>query len=256
MPKHELERVVTPRPTLDEYEAIRNRLATPRINALETTSREFFTAQIPIKANGIHCWALVDTGASFTVTSEDMCCLLGIGQLLEPTSHTAIGSFMLFQDTHFTKGKCVPSGPQSYEFILGNDLLQRLPKFYLDYTKGVFEIGEDKLPLGQQRNASIFPSRHAVHVMKDTVIPARSESFGRCIVPGVAQTEDLVMLSQTNTLSSQDLVVAPAVFSANSVNLLVTNPTNEPKILYANTKAASATEVITENGPDQLMQYS
>uniref|UniRef100_A0A8R1DWB3 Peptidase A2 domain-containing protein n=1 Tax=Caenorhabditis japonica TaxID=281687 RepID=A0A8R1DWB3_CAEJA len=90
MPKHELERVVTPRPTLDEYEAIRNRLATPRINALETSSQEFFTAQIPIKANGIHCWALVDTGASFTVASEDMCCLLGIGQLLEPTSHTAV----------------------------------------------------------------------------------------------------------------------------------------------------------------------
>uniref|UniRef100_A0A8R1II91 Uncharacterized protein n=1 Tax=Caenorhabditis japonica TaxID=281687 RepID=A0A8R1II91_CAEJA len=167
-----------------------------------------------------------------------------------------IGSFMLFQDTHFTKGKCVPSGPQSYELILGNDLLQRLPKFYLDHTKGVFEIGEDKLPLGQQRNASIFPSRHAVHVMKDTVIPARSESFVRCIVPGVAQTADLVLLSQTNTLSSQDLVVAPAVFSANFVNLLVTNPTNEPKILNTNTTAASATEVITENGPDQLMQYS
>uniref|UniRef100_A0A8R1IRL3 Uncharacterized protein n=1 Tax=Caenorhabditis japonica TaxID=281687 RepID=A0A8R1IRL3_CAEJA len=196
------------------------------------------------------------SGSIAGVASEDMCCLLGIGQLLEPTSHTAIGSFMLFQDTHFTKGKCVPSGPQSYELILGNDLLQRLPKFYLDHTKGVFEIGEDKLPLGQQRNASIFPSRHAVHVMKDTVIPARSESFVRCIVPGVAQTADLVLLSQTNTLSSQDLVVAPAVFSANFVNLLVTNPTNEPKILYTNTKAASATEVITENGPDQLMQYS
>uniref|UniRef100_A0A8R1HGC3 Uncharacterized protein n=1 Tax=Caenorhabditis japonica TaxID=281687 RepID=A0A8R1HGC3_CAEJA len=256
MPKHELERVVTPRPTLDEYEAIRNRLATPRINALETSSREFFTAQIPIKANGIHCRALVDTGASFTVASEDMCCLLGIGQLLEPTSHTAIGSFMLFQDTHFTKGKCIPSGPQSYEFILGNDLLQRLPKFYLDYTKGVFEIGEDKLPLGQQRNASIFPSRHAVHVMKDTVIPARSESFVRCIVPGVAQTADLVLLSQTNTLSSQDLVIAPAVFSANFVNLLVTNPTNEPKILYANTKAASATEfyLTTDRGRKIIME--
>uniref|UniRef100_A0A8R1DY22 Uncharacterized protein n=1 Tax=Caenorhabditis japonica TaxID=281687 RepID=A0A8R1DY22_CAEJA len=141
MPKHELERVVTPRPTLDEYEEIRNRLATPRINALETSSQEFFIAQIPIKANGIHCWALIDTGDSFTVASEDMCCLLGIGQLLEPTSHTAVdGSFMLFQDTHSAKGKCVPSGPQSYEFILGNDLLQRLPKFYLDYTKGVFEI--------------------------------------------------------------------------------------------------------------------
>uniref|UniRef100_A0A8R1E4K5 Uncharacterized protein n=1 Tax=Caenorhabditis japonica TaxID=281687 RepID=A0A8R1E4K5_CAEJA len=81
--------------------------------------------------------------------------------LIVDTLVTGIGSFMLFQDTHFTKGKCVPSGPQSYEFILGNDLLQRLPKFYLDYTKGVFEIGEDKLPLGQQRNASIFPSKHA-----------------------------------------------------------------------------------------------
>uniref|UniRef100_A0A8R1HI73 AAA_12 domain-containing protein n=1 Tax=Caenorhabditis japonica TaxID=281687 RepID=A0A8R1HI73_CAEJA len=113
------------------------------------------------------------------------------GILFENSGIENIGSFMLFQDTHFTKGKCVPSGPQSYEFILGNDLLQRLPKFYLDYTKGFFEIGEDKLPLGQQRNASIFPSRHAVHVMKDTAIPARSESFvSSCSNPDTVTAEN------------------------------------------------------------------
>uniref|UniRef100_A0A8R1DQU3 CCHC-type domain-containing protein n=1 Tax=Caenorhabditis japonica TaxID=281687 RepID=A0A8R1DQU3_CAEJA len=248
----------TPEVRLSDYTNLADRLRSPRINAL-SHSPEYFSAVIPLKANGINCWALIDTGASFTVAGQNIRHLLGIPKLQEPSSQTAlglggnevhmagsavvkfqIGNYTLFQTTHFTVGQCTPGGPRDYDFIIGNDALSRLPRFVLDYANGVFEVGNDKVPLGKPADQSIFPSRIAVHVLKDTIIPPLSESFVDCVLPVHNAPQDLVLISQSNTLTGQDLIIAPAVFTSKNAKILVTNPTNEAKILYANTTAASA----------------
>ncbi|EFO93101.1 hypothetical protein CRE_10000 [Caenorhabditis remanei] len=165
-----------PNPIPDCAREIR-RLKTPTINVLSLEGPRYFTAQIPVRANGISCWALVDTGAGFTVASKEICALIGISRLDAPsvdhalglggnevemagtaTVKFSIGSLSVFHTTHFTSGQCTPDGSGGYDFIFGNDILQRLPKFYLDYAQGFFEMADERLPLGARKDIEIFPS--------------------------------------------------------------------------------------------------
>ncbi|EGT36449.1 hypothetical protein CAEBREN_30848 [Caenorhabditis brenneri] len=268
-------RSITPAPIPDCTKHLR-RIRSPPINVLSLTESRFITAQIPIKVNGISFWALVDTGAGFTVASQDICPYIGISRMAQPTVEHAvglggnevnmegsatvtfeIGSTVLSHKTHFTTGQCCPEGLYSYEFILGNDILSQLPKFHLDYANNCFVIGDEELPLGTTGNdRTIFPSRYDVHVARDTVIPPRSEAFVKCVVPLSQNELDLVLISQSTTLSSSDLVIAPSVFSTKNPILLITNPTNEPKILYANTTAASATDLNLETESPSVLYYA
>uniref|UniRef100_A0A8R1DNH7 AAA_12 domain-containing protein n=1 Tax=Caenorhabditis japonica TaxID=281687 RepID=A0A8R1DNH7_CAEJA len=266
----------TPEVRLSDYTNLADRLRSPRINAL-SHSPEYFSAVIPLKANEINCWALIDTGASFTVAGQNIRHLLGIPKLQEPSSQTAlglggnevhmagsavvkfqIGNYTLFQTTHFTVGQCTPGGPRDYDFIMGNNALARLPRFVLDYANGVFEVGNDKVPLGKPAAQSIFSARIAVHVLKDTIIPPFSESFVDFLLPVHNAPQNLVLISQSNTLTEQEHIITPAVFK--NAKILVTNPTNEAKILYANTTAASAApmkrETIKTIQADEASQLS
>ncbi|EFP04368.1 hypothetical protein CRE_25640 [Caenorhabditis remanei] len=103
---------------------------------------DFITAQIPIRANGYLCAALVDTGASITIASQEVCKFLGIPSLQAYKMRKAvglggitvemagsaviefkIGSNKIQHRVHFTVGSCTPPGASGYDFILGNDLL-------------------------------------------------------------------------------------------------------------------------------------
>uniref|UniRef100_A0A8R1I0X5 AAA_12 domain-containing protein n=1 Tax=Caenorhabditis japonica TaxID=281687 RepID=A0A8R1I0X5_CAEJA len=206
----------TPEVRLSDYTNLADRLRSPRINAL-SHSPEYFSAVILLKANGINCWALIDTGASFTVAGQNIRHLLGIPKLQEPSSQTAlglggnevhmagsavvkfqIGNYTLFQTTHFTVGQCTPGGPRDYDFIIGNDALSRLPRFVLDYGNGVFEVGNDK-DRSPRAQGHYHPTPLGV---------TRGLRFTR-----------------------QDLIIAPAVYTSKNAKILVTNPTNEAKIL-------------------------
>ncbi|CAP21241.2 Protein CBR-DCT-10 [Caenorhabditis briggsae] len=135
----QFERPQSPDGQVCDYVTLTERLRSPRINALAHPT-EYFSAVVPLKANGINCWALIDTGASFTVAGQGILHLLGIPRLQEPLSYMAvglgnnevkmagsavvkfqIGSHVLFQNTHFTTGQCTPGGPRDYDFIIGND---------------------------------------------------------------------------------------------------------------------------------------
>ncbi|CAO4368546.1 unnamed protein product [Caenorhabditis nigoni] len=169
------ERPQSPEVQKSDYVSITERLRSPRINTLSGHT-EYFSAVVPLKANGINCWALIDTGASFTVAGQNILHLLGMPKLQEPSSQTAvglggnevrmagsavvkfqIGSHVLFQNTHFTTGQCTPGGHHDYDFIIGNDALARLPRFVLDYANGIFELGNDRVSHGQPAEQSIFP---------------------------------------------------------------------------------------------------
>ncbi|UMM33273.1 hypothetical protein L5515_006813 [Caenorhabditis briggsae] len=67
----------------------------------------------------------------------------------------------------------------------------------------------------------------SVHVLKDTVIPPQSEAFVACGLPIQNAPRNLVLISQSNTLTDNDILVAPAVFSSTYARILVTNPTND-----------------------------
>uniref|UniRef100_A0A8R1EEN5 Uncharacterized protein n=1 Tax=Caenorhabditis japonica TaxID=281687 RepID=A0A8R1EEN5_CAEJA len=66
-----------------------------------------------------------------------------------------IGPFKIEHLTHFTEGRCTPTGPEDYTFIIGNDILSQLPKFVFDYAKARFLIGGAILPMGNVQPTTI-----------------------------------------------------------------------------------------------------
>ncbi|CAD6200273.1 unnamed protein product [Caenorhabditis auriculariae] len=237
----------------------------PRVNTVQACST-YFTAQIPVKINRVNALALIDTGAGLTISSAELCPLMGIASLSPTSTNNAIGlggnavqivgkaeveiqigSLRFTQTTHFTKTRCTPGGASSYDIILGNDFLSKLPKFHLDYKKGSFHVGNERLPLGSYVSVStISPSSEIpIKVKKHTVIPAQSEAFVECAAPVVDPAGEAVLVSQANKISDLDLLVAPALFSTGAVKLLISNPTNEPKTLFQNTTAAYACPTTT-----------
>ncbi|PIC26101.1 hypothetical protein B9Z55_018780 [Caenorhabditis nigoni] len=149
----------------------KDELAQKPIDAPGTQNEDtssFIVAQVPVRANGYLCSALIDTGACISVASSEAATLLGLFNL-EPSKSTSalglggspvqmkgshivtfqIGSLDICQRVHFTDGPCSPGRADSYLFILGNDVLSRLPRFFIDYGHKEFHFGEDVLPLGK-----------------------------------------------------------------------------------------------------------
>uniref|UniRef100_A0A8R1IQ49 CCHC-type domain-containing protein n=1 Tax=Caenorhabditis japonica TaxID=281687 RepID=A0A8R1IQ49_CAEJA len=123
-------------------------VTSPTVSIARQVSPPFITAQIPIRANGHPCHALIDTGANITVTSETTKEMFCNTPLEPPQSSSAvglsgnsikmvgaavinfqIGPFKIEHLTHFTEGRCTPTGPEDYTFLIGNDILSQLPKF-------------------------------------------------------------------------------------------------------------------------------
>ncbi|EFO86497.1 hypothetical protein CRE_02577 [Caenorhabditis remanei] len=122
------------------------------------------SASIPIEANDYACLALVDTGAAITLTSGVMCSRLGLPEPEAPLKKTVIGignasvkiagsrvitftigSYRINHRVHIT---AEPLG--DYDFLLGIDLLSRLPNIGFDFREAKMSIGKDVLPLGER----------------------------------------------------------------------------------------------------------
>ncbi|EFO93436.1 hypothetical protein CRE_23121 [Caenorhabditis remanei] len=122
------------------------------------------SASIPIEANDYACLALVDTGATITLTSGVMCSRLGLPEPEAPLKKTVIGignasvkiagsrvitftigSYRINHRVHIT---AEPLG--DYDFLLGIDLLFRLPNIGFDLREAKMSIGKDVLPLGER----------------------------------------------------------------------------------------------------------
>uniref|UniRef100_A0A8R1DZ80 CCHC-type domain-containing protein n=2 Tax=Caenorhabditis japonica TaxID=281687 RepID=A0A8R1DZ80_CAEJA len=235
--------------------------------ATQAAHGEYFTAHVPIRANNIPDSALIDTGANLTVASADTCKMLGIQQLQKSRAPHAIGlggnavkmagsatvTFRIGSNTmdhvvHFTPGKCIPEEGRPYSFIFGNDLLAKLPPFFINYKEAVFHVGDDVLPMGRKVGNMKLTRNFQVQVCSDTVIPAGTEALVKCsISPIPKKEENLVLMVDSQLLTKEDLFVSPAVFDSNNVLLRIGNPTIEDKQLNANQTAALA-ERITSQG--------
>ncbi|EFO95724.1 hypothetical protein CRE_14025 [Caenorhabditis remanei] len=143
-----------------------NQTAEARLYETIETPSNSFCAKIPIKANDFSCVALVDTGATITVTSGIMCSCLGIPSP-EPHQKEAlvafgnnkveivgsrmvtfsIGSYKIQHRVHFTAEPCTPRG--QYDFILGTDILSRLPAIF-DFRQAKLHIGKDVLTFNEE----------------------------------------------------------------------------------------------------------
>ncbi|VDO68167.1 unnamed protein product [Heligmosomoides polygyrus] len=161
----------------------------------------FFVAEIPVRVNGIRMLAFVDTGAGITVASKALTPLLGITHMEASLIPAAVGmagipvkfvgrSVVFIQAAnqkidhtlHFTDSQCIPSGADSYNIMLGNDLLGRLPSWSMDYQKRLFHVGDDyvqTLPVQQKRGSlsSTQPSSRSVSQSRYCSSPVQKPLF-------------------------------------------------------------------------------
>uniref|UniRef100_A0A8R1I9D7 RNA-directed DNA polymerase n=1 Tax=Caenorhabditis japonica TaxID=281687 RepID=A0A8R1I9D7_CAEJA len=231
----------------------------------------YVTAQIPIKANGHPCHALVDTGASITVTSEsshDLFCTL---PMLPPTASSALGlggnavhmvgsAFIRFEIgectidhlTHYTKGRCTPAGPKDYTFIIGNDVLSQIPTFRFDYAKGRFHVGNSVLPLGSQKDIDTRPGNYKIQLSKEVTFPAESESIVDCTLNRKIKEQDMITHNASSHFEDAGLIVNPTVFNSAKITVLVTNPTHRDVTLPARTSVGCAGRIYTDKEGNRL----
>ncbi|EGT35595.1 hypothetical protein CAEBREN_04179 [Caenorhabditis brenneri] len=137
---------------------------------------DFLVTQIPIRANGYSTAALIDTGASITLAGSQLCKTLGISVLEQHGSGGAmclgnntvtimgaapvtfiIGSGKYTHRVHFIDGACAPGSRNSYDFIIGNDLLKKMPTLSVDFKKSIVRFGRESIPLGSKKTTAKAP---------------------------------------------------------------------------------------------------
>ncbi|KHJ88079.1 integrase core domain protein [Oesophagostomum dentatum] len=203
----------------------------------------FFVTQIPVHVNGIPMLALIDTGAGISVASQSILPLLGIftmdptvvpsamGMAGVPVKFVGsarvilhIGTHSFDQVVHFTEAECVPRKADAYNIILGNDVLQRLPPWTLDYGKRLVSIDGEVIPILtfspqpseatklSDANGSNLATLRARHT---TVLAPASETLVTCYLAN-ASPDFSTFLTYANVMSDNHIFVAPAVIRQNS----------------------------------------
>uniref|UniRef100_A0A7I4Z6R8 RNA-directed DNA polymerase n=1 Tax=Haemonchus contortus TaxID=6289 RepID=A0A7I4Z6R8_HAECO len=247
------------------------------INVLYLTDPDrFFVAQIPIRVNNIRVLALVDTGASITITSVDTAPLFGAFNLTKSDVTSAvgmagvpvqllgcapllfeIGSLSFRHPVFFTKSACIPDVADAYNIILGNDLLCRLPPWSIDYGNRTLRFADQHVKILFSTPSEAPPSSDQpvpIRVAETTVLPPSAESFVPCQVDGTG-LEHLMLVSQSGKLSEKSLMVTPAVVNVGRPLLLVANPTPQPVTLYKGQHISSAVP-LQSSGSSQSISSS
>ncbi|KAK5970591.1 hypothetical protein GCK32_022658 [Trichostrongylus colubriformis] len=150
-----------------------------------------------------------------------------------------VGSFALDHKVHFTEADCIRRAADSYNIILGNDFLQRLPHWLLNYEQRVLLIGNDTVPIltqgpqvsnvGDARKDNSF----AVRAASTVVLPPTSETFVPCQV-AEAGSRVATIVTEGSVIAGDNIMVAPAVTKAGEPHLLLSNPTASPQVIYKN----------------------
>ncbi|VDL74986.1 unnamed protein product, partial [Nippostrongylus brasiliensis] len=225
-------------------------------------SGDYFVAQIPVKVNQVRMLALVDTGAAISLTSGDLAPLLGCFSLQPSPIQCAIGvagipvrilgsAFVQFQigihtirhPIYFTQLQSVPTAATSYNVILGNDLLRRLPSWNIDYSARTFNVGDTAIGITSIRpfGGAVDPVK--VRVAQTTVLQPASGSLVWCSAGDPKEQQLVSLLDQEQRLFESSLFVPPALLPAGPCRVMITNPTSRPHILYQGQTIGSAIPV-------------
>ncbi|KHJ85419.1 reverse transcriptase, partial [Oesophagostomum dentatum] len=138
---------------------------------------------------------------------------------------------------------CIPRAVDAYNLILGNDALQRLPLWALNYQSRTFLVGDEPIPIltsapGPDTMTDPIPIRAST----TTILPPASETMVPCYI-ATTVPQHMTMLSSANVLQEDHLFVAPAVFSSDQPRVLMSNPTGMPKIVFKDQHLSSAEQI-------------
>ncbi|KIH56048.1 hypothetical protein ANCDUO_13775 [Ancylostoma duodenale] len=226
----------------------------------------FFVTQIPIRANGIPMLALIDTGAGITVASQHILTLLGIfrtdpcivpsavGMAGIPIKFVGsasvllqIGKQTLSQVVHFTESDCVPREADAYNIILGNDVLQRLPSWAVNYSERTFFVEGEPIPIltckAVESPIPISSPPISVHASSTMVLPPASEVMVPCYINNLDPRWS-VLLASGNIISDDGIMVSPAVLRRDHPHPYLSNPTEAPRVIFKDQTLTSAEPVL------------
>ncbi|WKX96263.1 hypothetical protein Q1695_012594 [Nippostrongylus brasiliensis] len=155
-----------------------------------------------------------------------------------------IGRTELSQLLHFTEEELVPRSADTYDIILGNDVLQRLPPWSLNYSARVFRVDGDVLPIVDRSPSTSVKSPIPkgdvrVHSSSTVVLPPGTESIIPCYVVNADSSWSAVW-TQAEQLFDESVFVAPAVFPTKSPVLCLSNPSDTPKVIYRDQRLTTA----------------
>lgn len=186
--------------------------------------------------------ALIDTGAGITVASQSILALLGIYQtnpcavpsgvgmagipvrfIGSAPVDLRIGNQSLTQVVYFTESECIPRAADAYNIILGNDTLQRLPLWALNYEQRTFLVGDEPIPIltfasgNPPPSAPIVSTSTAVRALFTVILRPASETLVPCYI--VANNPRWsIILASANVLPEDEIMAAPAVFHKDKAN--------------------------------------
>ncbi|VDO87926.1 unnamed protein product [Heligmosomoides polygyrus] len=161
------------------------------------------------------------------------------------TLHFELGSVAIDHPVNFTEAACVSSSADSYNIILGNDLLAKLPPWSINYANRTFSMAEHStqiLCVAPPSNECSSEEPIAVRVLETTVLPPSTETCVRCRAD-IEDQHTLMLTAQADSLGERSLMVTSAVFNSNSTLLLVTNPSSRPETLYKMQHISSAVKI-------------
>ncbi|VDP40260.1 unnamed protein product [Heligmosomoides polygyrus] len=222
-------------------------------------SPSFFVSQVPVKVNGVQMLALIDTGAGITVAARTILPLLGIFHLqpcVVPAAvgvagipvhfvgcalvTTQIGSTVLSYLVHFTACDGVLRSADAYNIILGNDILQKLSRWALNYSERKLFVGGEPIPIvSASPDPTLSASTVSVHANTTVLLPPASEVMVPCYLSG-AHPCDVTLCSEGTVLPPDGILIAPLVCHASNMMLFLSNPPNAPRIIYRGQHLTSA----------------
>ncbi|VDL83076.1 unnamed protein product [Nippostrongylus brasiliensis] len=169
-----------------------------------------------------------------------------------------IGGEGLRHQVHFTATQCVPTSPSSYNIILGNDLLARLPRWSIDYKRCIFHVGRESVPI---RTSVACDSRPdllfeytptmglVVRAASTTVVPAGTEVLVRCYVARDAPElgRSPALCSRAQVWGDGSVFVAPVVFHDRSAWLSVANSSSAPFVIRKDERLTDADPLLEQD---------
>ncbi|KAK5978665.1 hypothetical protein GCK32_018390 [Trichostrongylus colubriformis] len=125
----------------------------------------------------------------------------------------------------------------------------RLPPWVLNYDQRILLVGDDAIPIlaagavAPSPQPAREPDTLDVRAATTVVLPPVSETMVQCQVARPSSDRS-TMLVEGSLLSPDNLFVAPAVSSVNNPRLMISNPSNTPKVLYKNQQLTKARPVV------------
>ncbi|VDK83070.1 unnamed protein product [Cylicostephanus goldi] len=156
-----------------------------------------------------------------------------------------IGPIQLDHHVYFTDAACIPETADSYNIIMGNDLLSRLPTWTIDYHRRAFHFTghAGNLPCSAPPLSQSTATPITVRVAETTVLQPQTETFVTCITDSTPASS-IVLSSQSDNLLDKNIMISPAVLVPGKVQLLATNPSCVAEVLYKGQKIATASPLL------------